>query len=56
MSDGVEKSAILLLSLGENEAAEVLKHLGPREVQKVSKAMSLLKAVSHEKVEEVLDD
>ncbi len=56
MSDGVEKSAILLLSLGEDEAAEVLKHLGPREVQKVSKAMSQLKAVPQEKIEEVLDD
>ncbi len=56
MSDGIEKSAILLLSLGEDEAAEVLKHLGPREVQKVSKAMSQLKAVPQEKIEEVLDD
>jgi hypothetical protein len=27
--DGVEKSAILLISLGEDYAAEVLKHLGP---------------------------
>ncbi len=56
MSDGVEKSAILLLSLGEDQAAEVLKHLGPREVQKVSKAMSQLKAVPIDKIEEVLDD
>ena len=31
--DGIEKSAILLMSLGEDEAAEVMKHLGPREVQ-----------------------
>lgn len=56
MSDGVEKSAILLLSLGEDLAAEVLKNLGPREVQKVSKAMSQLKVVPVEKIEDVLDD
>ncbi|MDE1982395.1 MAG: flagellar motor switch protein FliG, partial [Betaproteobacteria bacterium] len=35
MSDvGVNKSAILLMTIGENEAAEVLKHLEPKEVQK----------------------
>ena len=32
--DGVEKSALLLMTLGTDEAAEVLKLLGPREVQK----------------------
>ena len=56
MSDGVEKSAVLLLSLGENEAAEVLKQLSPRDVQKVSKAMSQLKGVPRERIEEVLDE
>ena len=55
-SDGVEKSAMLLLSLGENEAAAVLKNLDPREVQKVSKAMSQLKAVPRERIEEVLEE
>jgi flagellar motor switch protein FliG len=34
--DGVEKSAILLISLGEDYAAEVLKHLAPKEVQKLA--------------------
>ena len=33
-NSGLNKSAILLLSLGEQEAAEVLKHLNPKEVQK----------------------
>ena len=37
-SDGLNKSAILLMSLGEDEAAEVFKHLGPREVQKIGAA------------------
>ena len=54
--DGVEKSAVLLISLGENQAAEVLKHLGPREVQKLGHAMSTLKTVPRAKVEGVLDE
>ncbi len=53
--EGVEKSAILLLSLGEDEAAEVLKHLGPKEVQKLGHAMTALKSVPREKIESVLD-
>ncbi|MDD5247952.1 MAG: flagellar motor switch protein FliG [Rhodocyclaceae bacterium] len=53
--DGIERSAILLLSLGEDEAAEVLKHLGPKEVQKLGHAMTALKAVPREKIENVLD-
>ncbi len=52
--DGLQKAAILLLSLGEDEAAEVLKHLGPKEVQKIGQAMATLKAVGHEEVETVL--
>ncbi|HTY02186.1 MAG TPA: flagellar motor switch protein FliG [Rhodocyclaceae bacterium] len=54
--DGLEKSAMLLLSLGEDEAAEVLKHLGPKEVQKLGHAMAQMKAVPREKVEAVLDE
>jgi flagellar motor switch protein FliG len=54
--DGLEKSAILLLSLGENEAAEVFKHLGPREVQKLGTAMANLKNISRERIDGVLGD
>ena len=54
--EGIEKSAILLLSLGEDEAAAVLKHLGPKEVQKLGHAMAALKAVPREKIESVLDN
>ncbi len=53
--DGIEKSAILLMSLGEDEAAEVMKHLGPREVQKIGSAMAALKGVSRDQVAGVLD-
>ncbi|MDQ5916242.1 MAG: flagellar motor switch protein FliG [Pseudomonadota bacterium] len=54
--DGIEKAAILLISLGEEQASEVLKHLGPREVQKIGHAMALLKSVPRTQVESVLDD
>ena len=47
---------MLLLTLGEDEAAEVLKHLGPREVQKLGTAMAQLKTVPREKIEPVLDE
>lgn len=57
MSDtGVEKGAILMLALGEDEAAEVMKYLGPREVQKLGAAMSVMKGVANAKLEEVLDE
>ena len=44
-NDGISRSAMLLMSLGEDEAAEVFKHLAPREVQKIGRAMAELKAV-----------
>lgn len=51
---GVEQAAILLLSLGEQDAAQVLKHLGAKEVQKVGAAMAQLAGVSREEVSGVL--
>jgi flagellar motor switch protein FliG len=51
---GVERAAILLLTLGEQEAAQVLKHMGAREVQKVGSAMTQLLNVSKEEVSDVL--
>jgi flagellar motor switch protein FliG len=52
---GINRSAILLLSLGEDEAAEVLKYLGPKEVQKIGVAMAALKKVSREQIEETIE-
>jgi len=52
--EGIERSAILLLSLGEEGATEVFKHLAPREVQKLGMAMSNLKNITRDKVEAVL--
>lgn len=51
---GVQRSAILLMSLGEEQAVEVFKHLGPREVQKLGTAMARLANVSRTQVAEVL--
>ena len=52
--ESVEKSAILLIALGEDYASEVLKHMGPREVQKLGHAMANLKTVPRSRVEAVL--
>lgn len=54
--DGIERSAILLLTMGEKNASEVLKHLEPRQVQKVGLAMANLNSVSREKMHNVLVD
>ena len=53
---GVEKAAVFLRSVGESEASEVLKHMTPKEVQKVGAAMSVLTNVSREEVQGVLDN
>ena len=54
--EGLEKSALLLLTLGADEAAEVLKLLGPKEVPKLGAAMAGMAAQGREKVEVVLDE
>ncbi|MDQ2078096.1 flagellar motor switch protein FliG [Marinimicrobium sp. ABcell2] len=50
----VDKAAILLMSLGESDAAEVLRHLGPKEVQRIGAAMSQLKNVQQRDVQSVM--
>ncbi|GAB3093937.1 flagellar motor switch protein FliG [Lysobacter terrae] len=53
---GVQRAAIVLLSLGEQQAAEVLKHMGAKEVQKLGLAMTSVGGVSRETVAHVFDD
>ncbi|CCQ09729.1 Flagellar motor switch protein FliG [Pseudoalteromonas luteoviolacea B = ATCC 29581] len=48
--DGVDKAAILLLSLSEEDAAQILKHLEPKQVQKVGMAMASLDDLSQAKI------
>jgi flagellar motor switch protein FliG len=52
----VEQAAILLLTLGESDAAEVLKHMGPKEVQRVGAAMSKLANIEQEHVQLVMSN
>lgn len=54
--DGIERAAILLLGMGEKNAAEVLKHLEPRQVQKVGMAISTMSSVSKAKMQGVLGE
>ncbi|WP_336297533.1 flagellar motor switch protein FliG [Gilvimarinus xylanilyticus] len=50
----VDQAAILLMSLGERDAAEVLKHMGPKEVQRIGAAMSGLSNVQQADVQSVM--
>ncbi|HBH67847.1 flagellar motor switch protein FliG [Erwinia persicina] len=51
---GTEKSAILMMTIGEDRAAEVFKHLDSREVQHLSSAISNMRQVSHKQLTDVL--
>lgn len=53
---GLRKSSILLLSLDEDNTAEILKHLSPREIQDISQQMAMLGQISHEEMLYVLED
>ncbi|MBV1885388.1 MAG: flagellar motor switch protein FliG [Gammaproteobacteria bacterium] len=52
----IERAAILLLSVGTEDAAEVLKHMGPKEVQRLGMAMARMENVERESVEGVLTE
>ena len=51
---GLEDAAILLMSLGEEEASEVFKHLAPKEVQALGETIAKMKAVTRDRVDGVL--
>ncbi|MGL6070831.1 flagellar motor switch protein FliG [Craterilacuibacter sp.] len=55
MSDaGIRRSAVLLFSLGQAEAIEIFKYLGPKEVQKLSLTMAAVNNVNHDEIEKVV--
>ena len=57
MSDeGVKKAAILMLALGEEAAAEVMKQLGPREVHRLGESMSTMEPIAHESIANVVGE
>jgi len=51
---GTAKAAVLLLSLGEDHAAGVMKHMGPKEVQQVGSAMATLENITTETLDSVV--
>lgn len=53
---GTQRAAVLLMSLGENEAAEVLRQLSAKEVQKLGVAMATINNVTKDQVIEVVDE
>ncbi len=56
MMKGTDRAAVLMLTLGEDAAAEIMRYLGPREVQKLGLGMTQIGNVSREQVDEVLDE
>ncbi|MCA6219983.1 MULTISPECIES: flagellar motor switch protein FliG [Photorhabdus] len=52
--NGTEKSAVMLMTLGEDQAAEVFKHLNSREVQQLSITMAGMRQVSNQQLVDVL--
>lgn len=52
---GVDRAAILMLALGEKDAATVLAHMGPKEVQDLGSAMAGLHNVSTAEMESVMN-
>lgn len=56
MSDGLTKSALLLYSLGPDAAAEVMRRLDPRVVQKLAGAIAAIKIIDRDEAQTVLDE
>ncbi|MBN3563515.1 flagellar motor switch protein FliG [Aliamphritea spongicola] len=52
----LQKAAVLLISMGEADAAEILKYLGQKEVQMIGSAMNDLDNIPQSAVEAVMAD
>lgn len=50
----VDQAAVLLMSLGEKDAAAVLRHLGPKDVQRIGSAMTQLQNIERAQVEDIV--
>ncbi len=53
---GTQKSAILMMLIGEEEASEIVKNLSPREVQHLGAAMYSVQGLGQDLVNQVLDE
>ncbi|WP_019626140.1 flagellar motor switch protein FliG [Thioalkalivibrio sp. ALJT] len=54
--EGAERAAVFMMSLGEEAAAEVMRHMGPKEVQKIGTAMASMERISRSDVNAALQD
>lgn len=54
--NGTDRAAILLLTLGEEQAASILRHLGAEEVQRLGAAMARMRELTRDDVGNVLGD
>jgi len=54
--DPTQKAAVLLMTIGEESAAEVLKHMGPKEVQRIGIAMTTVKDLTKDMVNNVIGE
>tara|TARA_R110002072_G_scaffold14582_8_gene60157 strand:+ start:10107 stop:11123 length:1017 start_codon:yes stop_codon:yes gene_type:complete len=54
--DPTQKAAVFLMSIGEESASEVMKHMGPKEVQRIGIAMTTVKDLSKEMVNSVIGE
>jgi len=52
--DGPQRAALFFLTVGQDRAAEVLKHMSPKEVQQIGAAMAELRNITMSMVEDVL--
>jgi flagellar motor switch protein FliG len=54
--NGVQRAAVLLMAIGSDKAAEVLKHMSPKEVQSIGAAMATLSGIHRDSMTRVMDD
>ena len=56
VESGIEDAAIMLMSMGEEQASEVFKHLLPKEVQRLGETIAKLKAIPRARYEAVVEN
>ena len=54
--DSTQMAAVLLMSMGEDYASDIIKHMGPKEVQKLGMAMTSLDDLTRDDVKTVMDE
>ena len=54
--NGVQRAAVLLMAIGSDKAADVLKHMSPKEVQTIGSAMATMQNIHRDGVARVMDE